>query len=414
MSQLRHLVRTCRAAQLFRYSSAYIVFAWGSITFVDTLGPNVNAPDWIETSLLLLWMGLFPVFLLFVWVKNKDLVQELPVSPLKALDFVLLSALGLVLLVSLYTITRGDTPFAPIEDEEPAKVVSIGSKTFLESSLLLELFALVIQDDHPDLVIERKHFIGETAYVLDELERNNIDLFGEYTGTILAKYLNRDRHYQLDAALHQPDPLNQLLRGNRALRHLQVLGLLGFENDYTLVMRREVAEGLFGGGGKFTISELAKASKHMRLRLGCTYGFAIRADGLPGVKQFYDIDVVETVQLLHEQKYDALQGGRVDVIEGYTTDGQLADGEFVALRDDRGFWPSYRAAPVVRAAFAKANPDIVASIERLGGQLDSNDIRWALSELRKRGYSSDEIGSGDFEPLTRVARDLLRKRGLIR
>lgn len=434
--QLTQIVKACRAAHLFRYGSAYIVFAWGTIEFVDMLGPQLKLPPSLLASLVVLWTALFPLFLLFVWIKNKCLVEDLPSTPMRGVDWVVLVALVAVLLISLYRLvgpTSSGTAEASlssvaaasnapaseeavmtgVKDEQPAKVVAIGSKTFLESSLLLEIFALAIQDKHPDVIIERRHFIGETAYVLDELQRENIDLFPEYSGSILAKYLELDRHYQMDERQHDAAALNRRLSNDPAFSHLRVLQPLGFENNYVLVMRAEAAQGLLGGSDDFNISALAEASKVLRLRVGCTYAFGLRQDGIRGLKRFYGLDVGEIVTLLHSQKYSALDSGRVDVIEGYTTDAELASGRYAVLRDDKGFWPSYRALPIVRARFADANPGIVAAIDRLTGQIDEGHIRWALRELERRGYSSEEIGAADFEPLTRVARDLLIRQGII-
>ena len=40
--------------------------------------------------------------------------------------------------------------------------------------------------------------------------------------------------------------------------------------------------------------------------------------------------------------------GAIDVSDGYSTDAKIAGRDLVALRDDRGFFPPYEAAPVVR------------------------------------------------------------------
>src|SRR5436190_24173259 len=44
----------------------------------------------------------------------------------------------------------------------------------------------------------------------------------------------------------------------------------------------------------------------------------------------------------------ALADGKVDVIAGNSTDGQVAALELGQLADDRGYFPPYQAAPVIR------------------------------------------------------------------
>ena len=60
--------------------------------------------------------------------------------------------------------------------------------------------------------------------------------------------------------------------------------------------------------------------------------------------------------LLPALKYQALAGGAVDVVDGYSTDGLLARYDLVVLADDRHFFPPYEAAALLGPRAAATRP----------------------------------------------------------
>ncbi len=73
--------------------------------------------------------------------------------------------------------------------------------------------------------------------------------------------------------------------------------------------------------------------------------------------------------------YRALADGRVDVIAGNSTDGQIAKLDLAALSDDRGYFPPYQAAPVIRASVLKTHPAVGAALAELGGKITNAEMR---------------------------------------
>ncbi|HEY3676596.1 MAG TPA: glycine betaine ABC transporter substrate-binding protein, partial [Candidatus Tumulicola sp.] len=49
----------------------------------------------------------------------------------------------------------------------------------------------------------------------------------------------------------------------------------------------------------------------------------------------------------------------------FTTDGAIATDRLTVLRDDRGLWPPYNVAPVVRRQTLQRQPKIVAILDRV-------------------------------------------------
>ena len=72
----------------------------------------------------------------------------------------------------------------------------------------------------------------------------------------------------------------------------------------------------------------------------------------------------ETVAMSHDLSYRALIEGSVDVIDGYSTDAKILRFDLVALRDDRGFFPPYEAAPLVRGDLEQRVPGATAALRQ--------------------------------------------------
>src|SRR5262249_46056120 len=81
-------------------------------------------------------------------------------------------------------------------------------------------------------------------------------------------------------------------------------------------------------------------------------------------------------------KYQAVALGKVDVLDVYTTDGRLLQGNFRVLRDDRQFFPPYEAAPLVRGAALRAHPEIATVLSLLAGAFDDAAMRKLNLRLR--------------------------------
>src|SRR3989454_5229154 len=71
--------------------------------------------------------------------------------------------------------------------------------------------------------------------------------------------------------------------------------------------------------------------------------------------------------------YRALADGKVDVIAGNSTDGQIAALHLVSLEDDRGYFPPYEAAVVVRDETLRRHPALGAALEELRGKISDRD-----------------------------------------
>jgi osmoprotectant transport system permease protein len=97
---------------------------------------------------------------------------------------------------------------------------------------------------------------------------------------------------------------------------------------------------------------------------------------------------VEIRGMEHGLAYAAIESGEIDLIDAYSTDGKLLRYRLRVLEDDRGYFPQYHAAPVVRAQALKGHPELEALLERLALRLPDARMQRLnfLVEEEKRSF----------------------------
>ena len=98
--------------------------------------------------------------------------------------------------------------------------------------------------------------------------------------------------------------------------------------------------------------------------------------------------------LLPAVKYQALAAGEVDVIDGYATDGLIAQYDLVVLEDDRRFFPPYEAAALVAPGLAERAPAAVAALTELSGRLTETAMRGLNRRVEVDGDARGPRGRG--------------------
>lgn len=274
---------------------------------------------------------------------------------------------------------------APTQDR-----IVVGSKPFPESAILAELMAQIIEE-HTELEVVRRINLGGTMICLAALRAGELDIYAEYTGTAWAIVLKEEGKIA--------DPLRTFFHVRRRFLEdhaLQWLDPFGLDNTYALAMREATAAKL----GIARISDLARHGP--RLRGGFSIEFGNREDGYPGLAQAYGLALGSVRALEHGLAYEAIAAGAIDVMDAYSTDGKLLRYELRVLEDDRGFFPPYNAAPVVRAVALERHPEIGAALARLAFRVPDATAQ-ALNFVV-------EAGGADA---ARVARAFLEREGLV-
>jgi osmoprotectant transport system substrate-binding protein len=266
--------------------------------------------------------------------------------------------------------------------------IAIGSKDFTEELILGEMYAQILENFGMPVV--RKLDLGGTQVAMEALLRGDIDLYPEYTGTALITELKL--RPQKDAAANY----ETVKREYETRYHLTWLRPAPFNDTQALATTQTVRQ-------KYhvtTLSDLAKAAPH--LRLGAIPEFTKREDGLPGLQKAYGGFQFKDIKLFDiGLKYQALMSGQVDVVVAFGTDGQIEVDQLYVFADDKHFWPSYQAAPVVRDATLQAHPTIAPRLNKLAPLLDDATMRGLNAQV-----DGEKLDPAD------VARAFLREHSL--
>jgi osmoprotectant transport system permease protein len=234
----------------------------------------------------------------------------------------------------------------------PDGVVRIGSKSFTESYILAEVVAQLVEQVG-EARAERRVGLGGTGVTFRALESGAIDIYPEYTGTLSRVMLK-------DPALVTADAIRPRIEA----QGLTISAPLGFNNTYALAVRGEMAERL----GLRTIGDLAR---HPGLSAAFSSGFLEREDGWPGLKRHYGLSLARVEVMEHALQYRALTNGDVDMMDVFSTDGQLERLRLRLLEDDRRFFPDYSAVLLVRREIVERFPRTWARLrEGLEGRID--------------------------------------------
>ena len=240
-----------------------------------------------------------------------------------------------------------------------SKTLQIGSKKFTENVILGELGRLLLLESGQKAEHQRE--LGGTRILWEALQRGDLDLYPEYTGTLRYELLQDPKlgkWRQLQAAL--------------ARRGLGLSRAFGFNNTYGFGMRRSQAEAL----GIETISDL---KQHSNLRYGLGHEFLDRADGWPGLKQHYGLNSEDVRGMDHDIGYKAIETGTIDVIDVYTTDAEIAYYDLLVLEDDKNYFPVYEAVFLYRLDLP---PKVIQSLSRIEAKIDA-DAMIAMNKASK-------------------------------
>lgn len=288
----------------------------------------------------------------------------------------------------------------------PAKgPVKVGSKEFTEQLVLGQMFILLLRN--AGFEVEDKTATGGTLAAREALEKGEIDLYPEYTGTAVSLFHN----VPADALPTDGEGLYQLAQTLDAEKALAWLDHAPLNNTYTLIVRQELFDQAMQ-----SISDLATYmnANDAPLTLCVESEFYARdADGLLGMQARYGFAFKDENVLLMDlnETYEKLRNGDCDVAEGFATDGRIAAWGFQTLADDLNFFPIYNPAPVVRQSLLDRYPEIADLLNRLNQQLDNA----TMSQLNARvDLGADgNFGSGDEETPAQVALSFLQQAKLL-
>ncbi len=248
----------------------------------------------------------------------------------------------------------------------PKETITIAGKLGSEPDILIHMYKELIQKADPDVGVTLKPNFGQTSFLYNALRTDKINLYPEFSGTVLASLTKPSATQQQQVAAGKNNyPLAKKLLARQGFTYLKPMA---YNNTYALVVKASFAKRY----QLQTISDLAKIAPS--IRAGFDLEFIDRQDGYKGIQSQYGLQFkVDSMDA--SLRYQALDRGQINLTDGYTTDAQLRQYHLVALKDDKGLFPIYRGAPLMRAAFAKQHPRLVAALNRLANHITEKQMQ---------------------------------------
>lgn len=267
--------------------------------------------------------------------------------------------------------------------------IVIASKDFTEQYILGHMYGQLLEA--AGYQVEFKLGLAGTPVAHAAITSGEIDLYPEYTGTGLLVVL------KLPVESNRQVVYATVAQGYREQFNLVWLDPAPMNNAQALAVPQRIVEQY----GIRTISDMAANAANLRM-VGPAE-FPEREDGLPGLMRVYGgFTLAAYMPVEKGLRYLAIENGDADVTVAFGTDGELAAYNMLVLEDDKGMFPPYQVAPVIRGETLTAHPDIADLLNELAPLLDDRT-------MQRLNY---EVSGNQREPAA-VAREFLQQNGLL-
>ena len=337
-----------------------------------------NTPLTIIGSLLIAILALIIDGILAV-VEKRILSKKSNLQ--KDLKILISSILGISIIIGGVSLFK---------DKVNNQVIHLATKPMTEQYIIGAMVKEMIEEK-TDIKVEVTQGVGGgTSNIQPGMESGEFDMYPEYTSTGWNMVLKHEGFYN-------EKMYSQLVDEYKDKYDFTWTGILGFNDSYGLAVRKEIAD-------KYnlkTYSDLAKISD--QLVFGGEYDFFERPDGYDSLCDKYNFKFKNTVDMDIGLKYQAINEGKVDVMDIFTTDGQLSASDVIVLKDDKEFFSTAMGAMVVRDEILNQYPQLQDVFNEMDGILTD-------SEMAKMNYLVETEGK-DTEV---VAHEYLVKVGLLK
>lgn len=296
--------------------------------------------------------------------------------------------IGLALIASIALAGCGNTSNGDASDP-----IIVAGKPWTEQFILPHILGQYIEAN-TDYTVEYEEGLGEVAILTPAIEKGDIDVYVEYTGTGLQSVLGED----LKQGESSEKVLERVRAGYEEKFDVTWLEPLGFENTYTLAYKKDQPY------NATTYSDLVEASKSEEMVFGAPHAFYERpGDGYDAMVEVYPFNFTDKKSLDPNVMYEAVKKGDVDVIPAFTTDGRIERFDLAITEDDLGFFPKYDAVPIVREETLEKYPELEDALNGLAGKISVEDMQKMNARVDIDGVKAED-----------VARDFLIEKGLIK
>lgn len=256
--------------------------------------------------------------------------------------------------------------------------LNIATKPMTEQYIIGAMLKEMIEQDTDIKVKITQGVGGGTSNIQPGMVSGEFDLYPEYTSTGWNTVLKHEGFY--NETMYE-----QLVKEYQEKYQFTWTGLLGFSDAYGLAVRKEIAEQY----NLKTYSDLAGISN--QLVFGAEYDFYEIPEGYDVLCQKYNFTFKNTMDLDIGLKYQAINEGKVDVMDVFTTDGQLSTANVVVLEDDQQFFSTSMGALVVRNEILEQYPELNNVFDKLTGILNETKMAQLNYLVETKGQDAEDV-----------------------
>jgi osmoprotectant transport system substrate-binding protein len=210
--------------------------------------------------------------------------------------------------------------------------LTLGTKNFTEAFIVGELYAQALKARGYSVNLRKN--IGSTEVIDKALTGGDIDAYPEYLGVALSVVAGQDGVIKDDRATY--DAAKRFYEG----RGQTISAQTPFENVDAVATTTFAAQ----RAGLRTLGDLRKLDS---FTLGARPEFETRIQGLRGMEETYGIRGARFRPLAIGAQYRALDAGDIDAANVFSTDGQLATGDYKVLADPERIFGVQHVALVI-------------------------------------------------------------------
>ena len=239
--------------------------------------------------------------------------------------------------------------------------ITLGAKNFTEQFVLGQLYKQALEAK--GFTVKLKNNIGSTEIIDKGLTSGNIDIYPEYIGVGLTAVAHDNKSYPTEQAAYNAFKTFQEGRG------FTLLDQTPFTDVDAIAVKPPYAK-------QHNLKSVADLKNAGSFKIGAPPEFRTRFTGLVGMKKEYGITNATLVPLTIGLQYKALDSGKVQAADVFTTDGQLQKGSYVVLTDPKNIFGYEQVAPIVnKKTLTKEGPAFAQTVNAVSAKLTTKAMQ---------------------------------------
>ena len=261
------------------------------------------------------------------------------------------------------------------------ETITVAGKLGSEPEILINMYKELIEQGDSHVQVTLKPNFGKTTFLFSALKNGKIDIYPEFTGTILETFAKTPVKTTGLSEKETYDKAKELVNKQDKLTLLRPMA---YDNTYALAVKASFRQ----KNHLKKISDLANITN--KLKGGMTLEFIDRGDGFKGIKKLYGIDFpVKSME--PALRYQAIDQNKVNIVDAYSTDSELRQYHLSILKDNKHNFPIYQGAPLMSNDFARRHPQVVRSLNKLAGKITEKQMQEMNYEVNVKNIDPGQV-----------------------